>query len=591
LKSASWRPRHPLGRALLAAIALCASALAAAPPSPWIAVNPDGKGFTLKPWNRAFTPWGFNYDHDEAGRLLEDYWQREWPKVEADFQEMRDLGANVVRVHLQYGRFMDATNQPNAAALARLGRLLTLARRNGLRLDLTGLGCYHKADVPAWYDALTEPQRWQAQAAFWEAIARTCASNSAVFCYDLMNEPVVAGAPRKPGDWLGPPFAGKHFVQFVTLDPAGREPASIARDWIRTLTAAIRKHDRRSLITVGLVDWSLERPGLRSGFVPERVAAELDFLSVHLYPKQGKVTEALETLRGFSAGKPVVIEETFPLEAPMPEFTEFMDRSRGVASGWLGFYWGRTPADLSGARGIGDVLTRQWLEFFLSRPQPVMPGHSTRRVEGWTVFVNDKLQAEQKERVDRAVALIAAQLRAIVQVVPPEPLARLCSVPLWISPEYPRTRPTAEYHPSPHWLRENGRNPAMAKAVEFTNLRILDEEVKRMPMLALHELAHAYHDQFLGFDDAAIEAAFRRARDSGSYEAVKRAFADGSHKVERAYAMNDAKEYFAECTEAFFGRNDFFPFTRDELERHDPEMFRLLQSIWTSEPAAQHSEP
>jgi len=22
--------------------------------------------------------WGFNYDRDDAGRLLEDYWEKEW---------------------------------------------------------------------------------------------------------------------------------------------------------------------------------------------------------------------------------------------------------------------------------------------------------------------------------------------------------------------------------------------------------------------------------------------------------------------------------------------------------------------------------
>ena len=50
--------------------------------------------------------------------------------------------------------------------------------------------------------------------------------------------------------------------------------------------------------------------------------------------------------------------------------------------------------------------------------------------------------------------------------------------------------------------------------------------------------------------------------------------------VERAYALTNAQEFFAETTEAFFGRNDFFPFTRDELRRHDPETFALLAKLW-----------
>lgn len=330
----------------------------------WVAVAADGKSFELRPAGRSFSPRGFNYDHDEQGRLLEDYWEGEWPKVAADFQEMKALGANVVRVHLQFGRFMQAPDQPNPASLRQLSKLVALAGRTGLYLNLTGLDCYHKQDVPAWYDALGEEQRWEAQAAFWEAVARACADDPAVFCYDLMNEPVVAGAPRPAGDWLGPPFAGKHFVQFITRDAAGRSPPDVARQWIRTLSAAIRKHDRRHLITVGLVDWSLDRPGLRSGFVPDKIVGELDFLSVHLYPEKGKTAEALETLRGFAVGKPVVIEETFPLKCSLEEFEGFIRGSRAVASGWLGFYWGKTPAELRASQDIGDALLLGWLEFF-----------------------------------------------------------------------------------------------------------------------------------------------------------------------------------------------------------------------------------
>ena len=39
-------------------------------------------------------------------------------------------------------------------------------------------------------------------------------------------------------------------------------------------------------------------------------------------------------------------------------------------------------------------------------------------------------------------------------------------------------------------------------------------------------------------------------------------------------------EYFAETTEAYFSRNDFYPFNRDELKSHDPEMFDLLTALW-----------
>ena len=144
----------------------------------WVRVSADHHSFVLDSSGRPFKPWGFNYDHDEQGRLIEDYWETEWPKIEEDFREMKDLGANVVRVHLQLGKFMNDAKHLNDASLDRLGRLLALAERLDIYLDLTGLGCYHKKDVPAWYDALEEPERWAVQARFWEAIARRCRRES-----------------------------------------------------------------------------------------------------------------------------------------------------------------------------------------------------------------------------------------------------------------------------------------------------------------------------------------------------------------------------------------------------------------------------
>ncbi|MGC4004026.1 MAG: cellulase family glycosylhydrolase [Pirellulales bacterium] len=333
---------------------------------PWIAVSADKRGF-VRDDATPFRPWGFNYDHDEQGRLLEDYWDAEWSKVADDFAEMKMLGANVVRVHLQFGKFMERPDRPRRAALERLKKLLALAASTELYLDVTGLGCYHKADVPAWYDALTDDERWAAQAVFWEAVARTCADSSAVFCYDLMNEPLAPAGDGKSGDWLGPAFGGKHFVQRIALRQGERVRHDIARAWIARMADAIRAVDRRHLITVGLVDWSLDRPGLTSGFVPDKVAERLDFVAVHLYPESGKTDDAVKTLQAFAVGKPVIVEETFPLKCTPDELGAFMDRTQDDAAGWIGFYWGKTPEDLRKSRKPEDALQLGWLEVFLAR--------------------------------------------------------------------------------------------------------------------------------------------------------------------------------------------------------------------------------
>src|SRR5262249_28749692 len=98
----------------------------------------------------------------------------------------------------------------------------------------------------------------------------------------------------------------------------------------------------------------------------------------------------------------------------------------------------------------------------------------------------------------------------------------------------------------------------------------------------LHELAHAYHDQVLGFDDPRVKEAFERYKKGGRGEKVLRH--DG--KRVRHYALTDHKEFFAEMTEAYFGANDFFPFNRAELKESEPDVYELMASVWGSPPKA-----
>ncbi|MDA7893393.1 glycerophosphodiester phosphodiesterase family protein [bacterium] len=340
---------------------------------PWVRVSNDSKGFVEIESGLPFIPWGFNYDHEGDGRLLEDYWDKDWDTVECAFREMKQLGANVVRIHLQFGKFMNSPTQSRQNSLDQLARLTKLAEQTGLYIDLTGLGCYHKQDVPTWYNKLSESQRWAAQASFWEVVAKTCAESPAIFCYDLMNEPVVPGGDKKRDDWLGPGLGDKHFVQFIALKRNGRNRSEVARKWIRTMTTAIRKHDKRHLITVGLVNWSLDRPGITSGFAPEKIADQLDFIAMHIYPEKGKIDEAIETVKGFAAaGLPVIIEETFVLKCGADELGKFIERSREHATGWIGFYWGSMPEEIRPAKTLPEAFTLQWLELFEKKRDQIL---------------------------------------------------------------------------------------------------------------------------------------------------------------------------------------------------------------------------
>lgn len=339
----------------------------------FIKVSQDGRHFVLAKSGAEFRPWGFNYDHDRDNRLLETYWKREWNSVESDFEEMKQLGANTVRIHLQVSRFMKSAKQTNRESLKQLARLVSLAEKTGLYLDVTGLGCYDKQDVPEWYNQLDERKRWDVQARFWEAVAETCRKSPAIFCYDLMNEPVLS-EDKKNRDWTPGAFGNRHFVQRLTLDFAGRTQKEIAAAWVNKMAAAIRRHDKQHLLTVGAIPWALTFTNAKPLFYSQEVSKNLDFVSVHFYPKSGEVAKALKALAVYDIGKPIVIEEMFPLKCSLAELDEFIGGSQKFASGWVGFYWGKTIAEYKEGKGsIGDSIMRGWLEYFQKKSSEI-PG-------------------------------------------------------------------------------------------------------------------------------------------------------------------------------------------------------------------------
>lgn len=212
-----------------------------------------------------------------------------------------------------------------------------------------------------------------------------------------------------------------------------------------------------------------------------------------------------------------------------------------------------------------------------------------RQIAGWTIYVNRDLLTKEPRATQKALELLGRQLLQIVRELPASAVTELRKVRLYFSPQYAGTPPRAEFHPGADWLKQNGRDPAMAQGVEFTNIMIFEAETARMPNFALHELAHAYHFIVLkdGYGNARVTKAFEVAKASGKYDRVERwNGVPGKNTFEKSYAVSSPMEYFAESTEACFSRNDYFPFTRKELIAHDPEMYDLLIELWGVKGAA-----
>jgi hypothetical protein len=201
-----------------------------------------------------------------------------------------------------------------------------------------------------------------------------------------------------------------------------------------------------------------------------------------------------------------------------------------------------------------------------------------RRVEGWRVLIHPRLLGEEQALGDRVLRELEYQLYQIGRHVPAKAVERLRSVPIWLEVDEPH-HPCAAYHPGRGWLVAHGMNPDKAKCVEIANARTFLDWTRIQPWMVFHELAHAYHDQFLeaGYANPTLRTLHDQAKAGGTYSAVLHSPRD---QPEKAYALNNPQEYFAEGSEAFFGLNDFYPFNRLELARHDPRLHEAMFTLW-----------
>lgn len=225
----------------------------------------------------------------------------------------------------------------------------------------------------------------------------------------------------------------------------------------------------------------------------------------------------------------------------------------------------------------GIILT------LLAASAPEMPAaHSVRDVEGWTVRVDDRLLAGPDAGLGaRAVKLLAARLYEVTLVVPADKLARLRKVPIVLDKSHGRLT-SMQYHTSRGWLRQNGYAADLVKCVHIPVAALFADprHHHQQPWAVLHELAHAYHDQVLGFENAEVKAAWVRFKDAGKFAEVPHI--DG--RPRKHYALTNQMEFFAEMTEAYFGLNDFYPYHRADLRAATPDVYDLMRKVWGPTP-------
>ena len=206
-------------------------------------------------------------------------------------------------------------------------------------------------------------------------------------------------------------------------------------------------------------------------------------------------------------------------------------------------------------------------------------------VHGWSVYVEAQI-AKDPAFKGKIEAELKTGIENFLGKIPREAAEYLREIPIWVSnePGYPlrkNERGVIPFHRNKGWLRKHGLNPHMAPGVHVINpeAALFGHKILEWgPMTLLHELAHAYHNVKLKLSNEVIRKAYAGAMARGLYLRVP----DRKDKLKRvpAYASTNHEEYFAELTEAFFGKNDWFPHNREELKKYDPSGYRMIEVLW-----------
>jgi len=180
-----------------------------------------------------------------------------------------------------------------------------------------------------------------------------------------------------------------------------------------------------------------------------------------------------------------------------------------------------------------------------------------------------------EDEVNDFHAKLREQIEQINRTLPADKLTRLRRIPIYVHAGEHRAYGCA-HHPSRDWLVKNGYPAEMANSVEVCNWREFCTLVLTQPACLLHEFAHGWEFTASGLTPQ-ITVAYQHAVKAGLYQSVEYV---GTPSPRKAYALENEKEYFAELSEAYFARNDFFPFDRADLQAYDPVGYAMIERVW-----------
>ena len=385
----------------------------------FIGVHSDNWNFVNMESGDIFIPFGANYFDPETGWAPKIWQKFDKNRVQEHFHMMADAGVNIARVFLSCTSFQPEPDSILKDGLEKLDTMIEIAKQTEIRLMFTGPDAWEGA--PGYW----KPDRYAGEPAlkaleyFWHEIGSRYKDETAIFAWDLLNEPMILWESKvmlqKWHNWLLDKYKDTASLAKAWDDLGDGESLetaaipqndvnagnqrlydyqlfreSIAWEWTKRQVDAIREVDPNHMVTVGLIQWSFPlvraswggnagKPGGYAAFNPKKLAPLLDFTCIHFYPVLGDPgnpesadlnTRYLQAAADYCyAGKPVVLGEygwhgggemkgKYHPESYQSAWNNRAVRATtGLISGWLVWAFSDTPSstDLTIYGGIYNI--------------------------------------------------------------------------------------------------------------------------------------------------------------------------------------------------------------------------------------------
>ena len=225
----------------------------------------------------------------------------------------------------------------------------------------------------------------------------------------------------------------------------------------------------------------------------------------------------------------------------------------------------------------------------LPAKKELVAGYRLQKIEGFTFLIQDVVFEQDGSAFERKpLDALALECQTLTKILTPSAVNTLKALTIWVEwdEKVPlangrKGRSLAVYSAAtPSQAVKEGKHPLRAKTVTIHSLKSLAESRQpkrdRGDCVLLHEIAHAVHDQLLGFGHTGIKAAYQQAMERKLYD-------------KDLYIATNEVEFFAELTCAYLDRLRYYPYTRADLQKHDPVSYRLMESIWSAAAKKTHA--